>query len=200
MDTMLAILVGLGLAAACGFRVFVPLLVLAIAARSGHVGLAPSLAWIGTPGAIVAFGTATVLEVIAYKVPWLDHALDAIASPAAVVAGAIVAASQLGTISPSGGGGHLLMWGAGIIAGGGAAGVVKASAVTTRAVSTVTTAGLGNPIFALGETIAAGVSSVMMVVAPVAGTLLIIGIVYVLIRVLLKVRGAVVGRPALNAA
>ena len=199
MDTVVAILIGLGLAAACGFRVFVPLLVLGVAARAGHVGLAPSLEWIGTPGAIVAFATATALEVVAYKVPWMDHALDAIAAPAAVVAGALVAASQLGAVNPSGGGGHFLMWGAGIIAGGGAAGVVKATGVTTRAVSTVATAGIANPVISLFETLAAGVSSVMVIVAPVAGIVLILGIVLVLALVLLRVKRAILSARAARA-
>ena len=88
-QTIAAIGVGLGLAAACGFRVFVPLLVLSLAANWGYVPLAPGWTWIGTSPAIIAFGTATLLEAFGYFIPWVDHALDVAATPAAVLAGMV---------------------------------------------------------------------------------------------------------------
>src|SRR5262245_3826330 len=76
MEIFLSICLGIGLSAACGFRVFVPLLCLSIAAKAGYVHLTPSFAWIGTLPAIIAFGVATVLEIGAYYIPWLDNVLD----------------------------------------------------------------------------------------------------------------------------
>ena len=73
METALSVLVGLGLSAACGFRVFVPLLVVSIAARSGHLSLATGFDWMGSDAALIAFGVATVLEIAGYYVPWVDH-------------------------------------------------------------------------------------------------------------------------------
>src|SRR5437867_10459742 len=136
METILSICAGIGLAAACGFRVFVPLLVASIAALSGHLQLTEHFAWIGTYPALVAFAVATVLEIGGYYVPWLDHLLDTIATPAAIVAGTIIYASIFSDMSP------FLRWTLADIAGGGAAGVVQAGTVAMRAVSTSTSGGL----------------------------------------------------------
>ncbi|HMN40782.1 MAG TPA: DUF4126 domain-containing protein [Phycisphaerales bacterium] len=168
MDIALAIMLGLGLSAACGFRVFVPLLVLGGAARLGAASLAPSLAWMGTDEAIVCFAVATVLEIVAYKVPWLDHALDTVATPAAVCAGAIVSASQIGAITSVS---PLLQWACAIIAGGGVAGIVQAGTVTTRAVSTVGTGGLANPLISAAQSVLSVFVSVLSVALPILGGL-----------------------------
>src|ERR1051325_6538901 len=93
METFLHVCIGIALAAACGFRVFVPLLVASIAALSGHLQLSEHFAWIGTYPALLAFSVATIVEVGGYFIPWVDHALDTIATPAAVVAGTLLAAS-----------------------------------------------------------------------------------------------------------
>lgn len=44
METMLSIFVGVGLSAACGFRIFVPLLIMSIASLSGQLTLSPEFA------------------------------------------------------------------------------------------------------------------------------------------------------------
>jgi hypothetical protein len=165
MELALSILVGLGLSAACGFRVFVPLLGMSLAAQTGHLELASGFAWIGSPVATGAFGVATLLEVGAYFVPWLDNALDMLTAPAAVVAGTIAMASALADVSP------FLQWTLGVIAGGGAAGGVQALTVATRGASTVTTAGFANPLIALVELVASLVTTLLAVVAPVLAVL-----------------------------
>jgi hypothetical protein len=169
-----AIMLGLGLSAACGLRVFVPVLVLSIAAKAGLVTLAPSLAWIGSTEGIVCLSVATVLEIVAYKVPWLDHFLDTLASPAAVVAGAIVSASQIGAIS----GVHpMVQWTCAIIVGGGLAGVVQIGTVATRAASTVATGGLANPIISGLQSAGSIIVSVLAVLLPVLGALFAVFVV-----------------------
>lgn len=171
MDVVLSVLIGLGLAAACGFRVFVPLAVLSIAAHAGAVTLSPSLAWLGSTSAVIALSVASVLEIVAYWCPWLDHALDTIATPAAVVAGTVAAASQW---TFTGSQGEVLKWAAAVIAGGGVAGVIQAATVTTRAGSTAVSGGLLNPVVATVESAAAVTVSVMAVVVPILlGVLLI---------------------------
>ena len=69
MDALLSIGIGLGLSAACGFRVFVPLLVASLAAQAGYLSLTPGFEWVGTQPALYAFGTATLLEILAYSIP-----------------------------------------------------------------------------------------------------------------------------------
>src|SRR5436309_7251833 len=100
METVLSLLIGIGLSAACGFRVFVPLLVVSVASHTGHLHLSSGFEWMGSDAALIAFAVATVLEVAAYYIPWLDNLLDTIASPAAVIAGTMVTASLVTDMSP----------------------------------------------------------------------------------------------------
>ncbi len=176
MDSLLSILIGVGLAAACGFRVFIPLLVVSVAAQAGHIPLAPALDWIGTPQALVAFATASVLEVAAYFVPWFDHLLDTVAGPAAVIAGVLVAAAVLTDIPP------FLKWSLAIIAGGGAAGAIQGTTTGLRATSGVVTGGLGNPLVASLELVGSSVTAVLAIVAPLACVLLLAVFVVVVVR------------------
>ncbi|MBZ5496333.1 MAG: DUF4126 domain-containing protein [Acidobacteriia bacterium] len=156
METMLSVLVGVGLSAACGFRVFVPMLVMSIASLSGHLTLSPGFGWIGTYPALMAFAVATVLEIAGYYIPWVDHLLDVVAGPAAVVAGVLATASTVTGMSP------FLRWSLAIIAGGGFAGTIQALTGLTRVTSTATTGGLGNPVV---STIEAGGSITLSVLA-----------------------------------
>ena len=165
METILSLLVGVGLSAACGFRVFVPLLVVSIASHAGHLKLAQGFDWMGSDVALIAFALATALEIAAYYVPWLDNLLDSIATPAAVVAGTIVTASLVSDMSP------FLRWTLAVIAGGGAAGLVQGSTVITRATSTATTGGLANPIVATAELGGSLITSVLSIAAPVLAAL-----------------------------
>jgi hypothetical protein len=168
METVLSLFVGIGLSAACGFRVFVPFLIMSIAALAGQLELAEGFEWIGSYPALIAFGTATVLEVAAYLIPWLDHLFDTIATPTAVIAGIIATAAMITGMSP------LLKWALAIIAGGGAAGIVQASTVTVRATSTATTAGIGNPLVSIGEFIGSVVTTFLAIVVPIVVVLLLV--------------------------
>ncbi len=167
METALAICIGIGLAAACGFRVFVPLLAVSVAARAGYLHLATGFDWMAGTPALIAFATATVVEVLAYYVPWLDHLLDTIATPAAVIAGIVASASILAEVPP------YVRWSVAIIAGGGAAAAVQGSTVLLRVKSAALTGGLGNPVIATIEWIGSMVTAVLAIVVPVACLLLV---------------------------
>lgn len=160
MDTVFSVLAGLGLAAACGFRVFVPLLVAGIAARAGMIQPSPDFAWLGSNTALLALGLATVLEVGAYYIPWLDHALDTLASPAAVVAGSTMVAAMAVDMDP------LVRWSLAIIAGGGLAATVQTGTVAARGASFTLTGGVSNPVVSTGELGGALATSAVSVVAP----------------------------------
>ena len=170
METILSILVGIGLAAACGFRVFIPLLVVSVAALSGHMTLAPSFQWMGTWPALIAFSVATVLEIGAYYIPWLDHLLDTIATPAAVVAGTIISASVFTNMSP------FLQWTLAVVAGGSVAGLVQSGTVMTRAASFATTGGLGNPLVSTGEWVLSILTSLLAIIVPVVTVVVLAGL------------------------
>lgn len=173
MANLLSVGLGIGLAAACGFRVFVPLLVLSAASRAGMLELAGGFEWIGSIPALVTFAVATGIEIAAYYVPWLDNALDTVSGPAAVVAGVVVTASAVSGMDP------VLRWTLAVIAGGGAAGAVKATMTVARGVSSFATAGLGNFLVASGE--AAG--SFLLAAAAVVVPLLALGLAAVLLVV-----------------
>jgi len=195
MELTLSVVIGIGLAAACGFRVFVPFLVMSIASLAGHLTLAPGFEWIGTHYALVAFAVATVLEILAYYVPWLDNLLDTIATPVAVVAGTIVAASVVADVSP------FLRWSLAVVAGGGVAGAVQAATVALRGTSSLTTGGAANPIVSTGELGGSVVTSVLAVTLPVLAVALValVGVLIVrgLRRFRLGRRAAPNGDPAL---
>lgn len=162
MDTALSIAAGVALAAACGFRVFVPLLAVSLAARAGQLPLAPGFQWLGTDAAAIALGTATILEVAAYYVPWLDHLLDGIGAPVATAAGVAAAAAVFADLPP------LLRWTLAVVAGGGAAGAVHGATSLGRLKSLAFTAGLANPVVATAELGGAIATSVLALALPVA--------------------------------
>ncbi len=180
METVLAICLGIGLSAACGFRIFVPLIIMSIASLSGHLHLATGFDWIGTYPALVAFSVATALEITGYYVPWVDHLLDTIATPAAIVAGTVATAAIVSDMSP------LLKWSLAIIAGGGAAGLVQGTTVLARGVSTATTAGIGNPMIATAELGGSVLISILAIVAPVLVVLVLAAVAVVFSRLLFR--------------
>ncbi|MCY3928912.1 MAG: DUF4126 domain-containing protein [Acidobacteria bacterium] len=174
MEILLSVGLGVGLAAACGFRVFLPFLVMGVAARAGALDLSQDFEWMtGTP-ALLAFGTAALLEIGAYYIPWLDNLLDVAAMPAAVTAGIAVAAANIETASP------LLDWALAAVAGGGAAAGVQTGTTLLRGASTMMTAGIGNPVVSTGEAGAAAGLSLLAVTMPVlalAAVLLLVAVV-----------------------
>lgn len=161
MEALLGIAIGIGLSAACGFRVFVPLLIMNLASLSGQLHLSPGFAWIGSYHTTIAFGIAAIAEVLAYYIPLLDHLLDTVATPAAVVAGIITTASVVTDLSP------FLKATLALIAGGGIAGLVQGATVGLRAKSGITTAGIGNPIISTVELIGSFFTALLAVLFPV---------------------------------
>ena len=164
----LSIALGIGLAAATGFRLFLPLLVLSIAAWTGHVNLSESFAWLGTPTAVLMLGTAAIVEVAAFYIPGVDNLLDTLATPGAVVAGTIASAAVMTDVPP------MVKWTAAIIAGGGVAGVTQGLTAMLRAKSTVFTGGLGNSAVATAELGGATLISILALAAPAVALVLVV--------------------------
>lgn len=160
LGNILSVFLGLGLASAAGFRVFVPLLITNIASLLGlyHFGL--GLEWMGTYTALAILLTATLAEIAGYYIPWLDHLLDTIALPASIMAGTILATSFVTVQDPA------LKWALGLIVGGGAAGIVQAGTSLLRIGSTTTTGGLANPIVSTSENIFSIVLSIISLILP----------------------------------
>jgi hypothetical protein len=175
-DIALSIALGIGLAAATGFRVFLPMLVMSAAAYTGHLQLADSFAWLGTPSALTLLGVAALAEILAYYIPGVDNLLDALATPAAVIAGTLVAAAVVTDLPP------LVKWSTAIIAGGGIAGLTQSTTALLRAKSTLFTGGLGNPVVATGELGGALVLSLLALAAPFAALTLVTVLLWLAFR------------------
>ena len=171
-DVILALCMGLGLAAASGFRVFLPPFLLSIAVRADAVDVDltnSSLEYFDSNVAVILLGVATIAELAAYYVPWVDNLLDSIASPAAIIAGTGMTAIVLGGTDP------VIQWALAIIAGGGVTAAVQGATVVTRGVSTAITAGIGNPVVSTGENIASLILSILAIfLAPLAAFLALI--------------------------
>jgi hypothetical protein len=176
MQGLMAFFVGIGLSATCGFRIFVPLLGMSIAHHAGQITLTGGFEWIGSWPATIAFAVATVVEIAAYYIPWVDNLLDTIAAPAAVVAGTIATASMVGDMAP------LLRWPLALIAGGGVAGLVHFSSAMVRGTSSATTAGLGNPAVSTGELLAAVAGTIISIALPVVAAILVAVTVVIIFR------------------
>jgi hypothetical protein len=168
MDVALSILAGLGLSAACGFRVFVPIFAASLAAMFGYYTPADDFIWIASPVAVIAFGSATLFEIAAYYIPYVDHLFDAVATPAAVLAGILISAAEFGEIQP------FLKWTLAVIAGGGIAGAIQIGTVALRGFSLATSAGGTNFIVSTLEIIGAIIMSAVAILFPVVALVLII--------------------------
>ncbi|HBH12835.1 MAG: Uncharacterized protein XD91_1402 [Clostridiales bacterium 38_11] len=168
MELTLNILIGIGLAATCGFRIFIPLLVMGMANKVGYLELSQGFAWIGSYPALVIFGIATVVEIAAYFIPFVDNLLNTISVPFSIVAGIVVTAAVITDISP------ILKWTLAIIAGGGAASVTSLISNGAHNTSTFFSAGIANPIVSVGETVISVIIAVLSILVPIVVVILII--------------------------
>jgi hypothetical protein len=159
-DLVVSIALGVGLAAAVGFRVFLPLLITSIATYAGYIPVSDGFAWLASPAAVIMLGVAALAEVLAYYIPGVDNLLDTIATPAALIAGTLVSAAVMADLPP------LIKWTAAIIAGGGAAGITQGVTTMIRANSTLLTGGLGNPVIATAELGGATIVSLLALAVP----------------------------------
>jgi uncharacterized protein DUF4126 len=181
LDLALSIALGVGLAAATGFRVFLPMLVVSAAAYTGHLPLSENFAWLGTPSALMMLSVAALVEILAYYIPGVDNLLDTLATPAAVVAGTLVSAAVITDLPP------MLKWTTAIIAGGGVAGLTQGVTALLRAKSTVLTAGVGNPVIATAELGGSLLVSLLALAAPLIALLVVIVFLWLAMRLIRRI-------------
>ncbi|WP_425628911.1 DUF4126 domain-containing protein [Cellulophaga lytica] len=179
-ETIISIFLGIGLATSVGFRVFLPLFALSLASYFGAWELNESWVWIGSLPALIVLGVATLVEIFAYFIPWIDNLLDSAAIPLAAIAGTAVMVSTVANLDP------VITWSLAIIAGGGTASAIKGTSAATRLTSTATTGGLANPVVATVETGTAVVVSTATIIAPVIGAVLVVIILTLIFRMYRK--------------
>lgn len=191
MNEIVAIFAGVGLAAACGFRVFVPLFIASLAANTGveafggmdfQAMIGTDFDWLGSTPVTIALGVATVLEIGSYYIPWLDNALDTVATPAAVVAGTFISGAML----PEFMGDEALKWIVAAIMGGGTAGVVQGASVITRGASTASTGGVGNPAVSTAELGGSVLTAGLAVLVPIVAGILVLVMLAFFIRTIVR--------------
>jgi len=174
-DILVASSLGLGLAAASGFRVFIPPFLYGLFLRLDMVPISIPMTgiseWMASDIGLIILGVAMIVEILGYYIPWIDNLLDTIASPAAIIAGVMMMSSTLSDTHPA------LQWGASIIAGGGVSGTIQIGTVATRAVSTATTGGLGNPIVSTIEAGACILCTILAILLPIIALFLVIVLV-----------------------
>lgn len=171
LDDGISLLLGIALSAACGIRVFVPFLAIAALGVLGGWDLPEGLAWLDTSQALILFAAASTVEVGAYYLPQLDNLLSTAAIPLAVVAGTLATAALVSPeVSP------ILQWAVAAIAGGGSAGIIKGLTGLSRLGSAATTGGLANPFLAALELIAAIALTILAIALPIAGGVLVLGL------------------------
>ncbi len=175
IDILVAASLGLGLAAASGFRVFIPPFLYGLSLRLDMVPISIPITgiseWMASDIGLIVLGVAMIVEILGYYVPWIDNLLDTIASPAAIIAGVMMMSSTLSDTHPA------LQWGASIVAGGGVSGTIQIGTVATRAVSTATTGGFANPIVSTIEAGACIVCTILAILLPLIALLLVIVLV-----------------------
>jgi hypothetical protein len=196
---LLAACMGLGLAAAAGFRIFVPLLLAGLALRfelgpatqflqlSSQLGfgsVANAEPWLASTPALIAFGVATALEIVAYKIPLLDNVLDAMGAPIALGAGALLATQFLLPQNAP-----MIATVLAITAGAGSAGIVHGATSLLRFVSTKTTGGVANPVVSFLELIASAVAAIMSLFWPIVAAIVLLVTIAVVLWIVKLRRG-----------
>ena len=180
-DLALSVALGIGLAAATGLRLFVPMLVASAAAYTGHLPLSENFAWLATLPALILLGVAAAVEILAYYIPGVDNLLDTLATPLAFVAGTIVAAAVMTDLPP------MVKWAAAVIAGGGIAGLTQSVTTVVRAKSTVLTGTLGTPAIATAEFGGSLLVSLLALAAPLLTLLAVVLLLWLAVRWLRRI-------------
>ena len=183
MDILLALCIGITLSAACGFRIFVPPLVMSAGAVFGDFALGESFAWMGTYPALIAFAAATVVEVLAYYVPIVDNLLDTIEIPTAIAIGSLIMSASLGAVTELE---PLMQWAIAIAAGGSTAGIIESFTVVTRGASTAATGGMANPVMSTMEVLSAGVLSLLALFVPLLAIVIVFGLLGLALQRLIR--------------
>ncbi len=181
-DIIISIFLGIGLAAAVGFRVFLPLLILSLAGYYDIIPLNESWQWVGSLTVVITMGVATLIEIFGYYIPWLDNLLDTIALPLATLAGTAVMVATITDLSP------MTTWALAIIAGGGTAAAIKGNTSAARLTSSATTGGIANPVLSTVETGTSIVMAIASIFVPIIAFILVLFLFFVIFRFYKKLR------------
>ena len=180
LETIISICLGIGLSASVGFRVFLPLFTLSLAAYFDIWQLNDSWQWVGSTTALVTLGVATIVEIFAYFIPYVDNLLDTVSIPLATLAGTAVMLSTVSDLSP------VITWALAIIAGGGTAAAISGTTSATRLTSTATTGGIANPLVSTVETGTSIVMAIISIFLPLLAFIFVLILLFVVFKLYKK--------------
>lgn len=179
-EILTAMALGIGLSAGTGFRVFIPLLIAGIAARFGVLPMNESFAWLSSNVGLGSLGVATVVEIAAYYIPFVDNLLDHISTPLSIGAGTLISASVLPIDN------EMVKWLSSFILGGGSAALVQGATAALRLGSSGTTGGAANFLLASGENIAAIATPILAIILPIVMAILILLTFWIALRLITR--------------
>ena len=162
------LLTGIGLALPAGLNAYIPLLGVAMAQRAGWLHLPQPYAILGQWWVILIITALLAVEILADKIPAVDHVNDVVQTVLRPAAGAVL---MVGTTGALGKDYPIVMVVLGILL----AGSVHAVKAASRPVVNTTTAGLGGPIASITEDMLAVMSTAAAILAPVL-VLAVIGV------------------------
>lgn len=173
IDQVLTFLVGIGLAASVGLRIFIPILIVSIFAYTGNLNLSTYFTWLGYLPVLVFLVIISILEILAYYIAWLDNYLDAIEHPLSIIAGILITGAVITDFNP------YLKWLMALLIGGGVAGTINAATSMIRLKTSAETGGSKNFIVSTVEAVIAVILSVLSILEPfIAGLITAIAIIY----------------------
>ncbi len=180
LQAITATALAIALAACSGFRVFLPMLAAGVVSRFQLFHFSESFQWLSSTPALICRGAATLLEIAAYYVPFIDNLLDTVAAPSAAIAGTLLATSVIPVDN------EWIKWIIGTVAGGGGASLVSAGTGLLRLWSSKTTLGSGNAVVATGENTAALGATLLSFLIPVIMAVIFLLLFAWVLRKLLK--------------
>jgi uncharacterized membrane protein len=183
-NLFLGILLGLGLSASTGLNTFLPLLLLSAAARFhvGGVELGARFEWLTSDAAMITLIIACVIELIADKIPAVDHFLDTAGTFIRPLAGALASASVLTGVDP------MVAAIVGIIVGGPTSLGMHTLKAGTRLASTATTFGCANPVISIIEDVISFCLSITAIFLPIVVPVFLALLVWALYQLMKRIR------------
>jgi hypothetical protein len=169
------ILTAFGLSSATGLNAYLPLVVTGLLVKSGYMSLGSDFQSLGTWPVIAVLGVLLMADFVGDKVPAVDHIFHAVGTVIHPVAGAIAFASQTGVVKHV----HPIL---AVVLGAAAGGGIHLGRAALRPVSTVATAGIATPFLSGAEDVTSGVTTALAVLIPVASIFIVIGVVWMILR------------------
>lgn len=170
MELMTGIFTAFGLSASAGLNAYIPLLLVGLLARyTNFINLSQPWDTLANPWIILLLCFLVIIEMLADKIPAVNHVNDLIQTLIRPAAGAIAFAASANVVTDVS---PVLALAAGLLVAG-TVHVAKAGAV--RPMVTATTGGAGNIPVSIAEDVISTVLSFLAIVMPfLVGTLLIV--------------------------